>query len=336
MDSLTHIVLGACIGEVIVGKKIGRRALLLGAIAQSVPDIDFVASFFLSPTKDLIAHRGFTHSFLFAALITPVLAWLADRWRRPHDVAFSTWLWLFSIEIFVHLLLDGANMYGTGYLEPFSHARFSYHALFVADILFSIVPAIACIGLVGFKSFSRRRRWALVAITWCTLYLGVGVANRFAVEKNVVAIANQQHIGFTRKLITPTPLNNLLWYVVLEDSTGYHIGYRSIFDRAPRMDFHYFPRNDSLLVPVKDDKDLADLIRFSQGYYTVNKWKDTLVFNDLRFGQIIGWQNNAAPFTFYYFLQRPYSNNLVVQRGRFARWNRAAIVSLWQRMKGNE
>jgi len=30
---------------------------------------------------------------------------------------------------------------------------------------------------------------------------------------------------------------------------------------------------------------VMDLKTFSQGYYTVEKWKDTLVFNDLRFGQ---------------------------------------------------
>jgi len=52
MDSITHIVLGACIGEVFIGKKAGKRALLLGAVANSLPDIDFVASFLLPPTNN--------------------------------------------------------------------------------------------------------------------------------------------------------------------------------------------------------------------------------------------------------------------------------------------
>jgi inner membrane protein len=33
MDSLTHIVAGACIGEIALGKKIGRKAMLWGALA---------------------------------------------------------------------------------------------------------------------------------------------------------------------------------------------------------------------------------------------------------------------------------------------------------------
>ncbi|MFM8916554.1 MAG: metal-dependent hydrolase, partial [Bacteroidota bacterium] len=32
MDSLTQIVLGAAVGEVLLGKKLGNKAMLLGAI----------------------------------------------------------------------------------------------------------------------------------------------------------------------------------------------------------------------------------------------------------------------------------------------------------------
>ena len=40
MDSLTHIVLGAAIGEAMLGKKIGKKGILWGALAASLPDID--------------------------------------------------------------------------------------------------------------------------------------------------------------------------------------------------------------------------------------------------------------------------------------------------------
>ena len=38
MDSLTQIVLGAAVGEAVLGKKIGTRAMLWGAIAGTIPD----------------------------------------------------------------------------------------------------------------------------------------------------------------------------------------------------------------------------------------------------------------------------------------------------------
>jgi inner membrane protein len=38
MDSLTQIILGAACGEAVLGKKIGNRALLFGAIGGTIPD----------------------------------------------------------------------------------------------------------------------------------------------------------------------------------------------------------------------------------------------------------------------------------------------------------
>ena len=83
MDSLTHIAIGACIGELFLGKKIGKKAMLYGAIAASLPDIDFVASFWLKTPDDLMAHRGLTHSFLFAFIVVAGLAFL---FRHRHRV----------------------------------------------------------------------------------------------------------------------------------------------------------------------------------------------------------------------------------------------------------
>ncbi|HEY6901521.1 MAG TPA: metal-dependent hydrolase, partial [Puia sp.] len=65
MDSITHIVLGATVGEALAGRKLGKRAMLLGAIANSFPDIDFIGSFWMGTARDVWTHRGITHSILF-------------------------------------------------------------------------------------------------------------------------------------------------------------------------------------------------------------------------------------------------------------------------------
>ena len=61
MDSLTHTVLGACLGQLIAGKKIGKKAMLWGAIANNIPDIDVITSAWMGQADSLLAHRGFTH-----------------------------------------------------------------------------------------------------------------------------------------------------------------------------------------------------------------------------------------------------------------------------------
>jgi inner membrane protein len=74
VDTLIHVVFGACIGEAIAGKRLGKKALFLGTAAQSFPDINFVASFWLSPSQNILAHRDITHSFVFAIVATWLLA----------------------------------------------------------------------------------------------------------------------------------------------------------------------------------------------------------------------------------------------------------------------
>jgi inner membrane protein len=59
------------------------------------------------------------------------------------------------------------------------------------------------------------------------------------------------------------------------------------------------------------------------------------VFNVLRFGQVVGWHDPYEKFAFHYFLDRPGSNELVTQRGRFERWNRETISSFWRKIEGN-
>lgn len=134
-------------------------------------------------------------------------------------------------------------------------------------------------------------------------------------ERQVRDMLARQHISYTRYMTAPTPFNNLLWYIVAGDDHGYHIGFHSVFDENPYVNFTYFPRNDSLLLEVSDHESLQRLRRFSKGFYTIERKNGSLVFNDLRFGQIAGWKYPHAGFVFYYYLQHPEDNELVMQRG---------------------
>lgn len=74
MDSLTQVILGAACGEAVAGKKLGNRALLWGAVGGTIPDLDVFATFFTDEITATAFHRGFMHSFLFAAIAPFLLA----------------------------------------------------------------------------------------------------------------------------------------------------------------------------------------------------------------------------------------------------------------------
>jgi inner membrane protein len=327
-------VLGACIGEAIAGKQLGKKAMLIGAAAQSLPDIDFVAALWNDPAEYLLAHRGFTHSILFALLAVVLGTLLAQRVSKKKQLPSAMWVFLFGSELGAHLLLDVFNNYGVGLFEPFSHGRISLNALFVVDPFFSIWPLLSSLVLLVLtRHHFRRSFWWKFGIFIPLAYLMYCVFNKQSIDSSVRRSLAFERIHYTTYMTTPTPLNNWLWYAVAMRKDSFFVGFRSVFD-SRYTKFEGFPVNDSLLQPMKDDDEVQHLIRFSQGFYSAEKWNDTTVFNDLRFGQIVGWHNPRDKFVFHYFLRQP-GNRLVVQRGRFAKWDRTTITSMIRRIKGN-
>jgi len=79
MDSLTQIVLGAAVAEASLGKKIGNRAMVWGAIGGTIPDLDVIANGFMSPIDALAFHRGPTHSALYLTLLAILIGWSVSR-----------------------------------------------------------------------------------------------------------------------------------------------------------------------------------------------------------------------------------------------------------------
>lgn len=87
MDSLSQIVLGAAVGEAVLGKKIGNRAMIWGAIAGTIPDLDVIANYFMSPIDALAFHRGISHSLLINFILAFILGYAVFRlyqfsWHR--------------------------------------------------------------------------------------------------------------------------------------------------------------------------------------------------------------------------------------------------------------
>jgi inner membrane protein len=337
MDTITHIVLGAALGEVLAGEKLGKKALLIGAVAGNLPDIDFVASFWLDSARDVWFHRGITHSLLFVVVISLLLAWVARRVDRSAAMTFKQWWLFFGVQMLVHIFIDAFNAYGTGWFEPFSSYRVTFNVLFVADPLYSCPLGIAFLALLILRRDSpARKRWARFGLVLSSVYLCYCLVNKWRIDRVVERQLRQQAIPYNRYFTTPTPLNSLLWYVVAADGNGNeYTGYRSVFDAPGRaIVFRLRPGGDSLL-QVKSGGDVEYLLRFARGYYTVERWGDTLVFNVPRFGEIRGWDDPRARFVFHYYLNDPGHNGLVVQRGRFAGWDRRAWRDFIRRIIGD-
>ena len=78
MDSITQATLGAAVGHAVLGEKMGNRAILVGAIAGTIPDLDVLSRLFIDHSiYGLVYHRGITHSIAFTLVASPIFAWLS-------------------------------------------------------------------------------------------------------------------------------------------------------------------------------------------------------------------------------------------------------------------
>lgn len=97
MDSITQIVLGAAVGDAVLGKKIGNRAMVWGAVAGTIPDLDIIGNLWMSEIDSLAFHRGISHSFLFSIVGAFLFGWLVHRMyesRFHKPIGMGGWILL--------------------------------------------------------------------------------------------------------------------------------------------------------------------------------------------------------------------------------------------------
>ena len=335
MDSLTHIVLGAAIGEAYLGKKIGRKAMLWGAVADTIPDFDVFASPCVSNAQQLLVHRGLTHSILFVTVISIILGILFKRWFKNADVSKREWTVLFLLGMFTHIIIDSFTSYGTGWFEPFSSYRVSFNSIFVADLFYTL-PFLICvlIALIAKNSSSRRVKWNRFGLIISSLYLVFTLCNKFYINHRMLDGLNKKHIVTSDFVTTPTPLNNILWTAYAADSTGYWFGYYSLFDKTNDINYYHVNKKDYLLKPFENDKEVKLLKRFSKGYYCMSTHDSSIYFNDIRFGQMGGWDKPDSAFVFSFKLNKNADNSMALNRSRFKTSFGEAFSSLIDRIKG--
>lgn len=337
MDSLTHSVLGACMGEAIAGKQLGKKAMLIGALAHNLPDIDVLFNFFTTQANALLTHRGITHSILFNVLLSFILALLFSKYMKNNLMSFKRWLLLISSGLFTHIIIDAFTAYGTGWFEPFNHHRVSFNSIFILDPFLMIVLLVPAIALLILKRTSQSRiRWAYSGLVLAGLYLATCIFNKLTVNHTVEKDLSHKHIQYDEYMATPTPLNNLLWYIIARKDNNCFIGYYSLLDKTGYIDYQSVNRNDSVLLTYKNSEEIIKLVRFSKGFYTVVRTDSSLIFSDMRFGQLGGWSDKNAPFIFNFNIEKTVDNRVALQQGRFKSFQPDVMGKLIRRIEGHK
>mgnify|MGYP001812909750 CR=1 FL=1 len=332
MDSLTQIVLGAAVGEAVLGKKVGNKALLYGAIAGTIPDLDVFASYLTDTVSALAIHRGFTHSIAFSLLFAPIFGWLVSRYELYKE--FKDWSWLFFWAFITHPILDAHTTWGTQLFWPFE-LRLAFKTIFVVDPLYTFPFLIFSI-LVLFQKRNTKKRglYNTLGLTLSTAYLGLtfllkGIA--FAKFENAL---ETQNIAYKQLDTRPSPLNTVLWSANVETETAYLLANYSFFD-SQDIRFETYPKHHHLLGDlIKHDK-VKRMIAISEGWFTITEINHRLYFNDLRFG-LLNLEPQSQDFVFKYVIEvDPFGHVSFIEESKSQKDAKKLMGSLWERIKGN-
>lgn len=307
MDTLTQITLGAAVGEVCLGRKIGNKAAVWGAVFGVVPDLDVFAGPFVTEVQELVIHRGISHSLFFSVIAAPLFGWLLYRWyiNKRESVSWRSWSLMVFLALITHIFIDACTSYGTQVFQPFNNYSLSFNTIFIIDPFYSVPLAAGILTALFLRRESDTRRWAN--------YLGLGISSfymlsGFAIKTHVNSVFEQnfeeQQISVDRYMTTPMPFTEFLWVVYAQSGDTIHAGLYSVFDNDREVEFKEVPMNTSLMEPYKDDLPVERVLWFSHGYFAAEQEHGGLYVHDLRFGRTDLWlTDDPVPYVWNFKLQ---------------------------------
>lgn len=332
MDSLTQIVLGAAVGEAVLGRKIGNKAMLYGAVAGTIPDLDVFASHFTDEVSALQIHRGFTHSIVFSVFFGGIFAWIVTKYEKLKE--FKPWFWLFFLCFVTHSLLDVHTTWGTQLFWPFN-IRLAFKSIFVIDPVYTL-PFLCCVlfAMLQKRTSDKRRKYNNLGLLISSSYLFLTLILKGITYKKFENALKNQEIEYSAISTRPAPLNTILWNANVDTKDAYLVGSYSFFDTKP-ITFYQYPKNHKLLGDLIINEKVQEMITISQGWYTISEKNDQLYFNDLRFGTL-SLQPNAQNFVFQFLIKVDENNNVTfIEQKKDRRDAKKLLSELWQRIKGN-
>ena len=285
MDSATQFALGAVIGAVALGPRIGaRKAIIIGGLMGTVPDLDtFIPSD--DPVSSFTSHRGASHSLIIQALVTPLFAEpLVRFFKSLRDHRIRTYLAIYLI-FATHALIDAMTIYGTRLLYPIIDTPFGVGSVFIIDPLYSFpLVLIVLWGLVSSGYSSQLATWAKRALMVSSAYMLLSIPLQQLAEAKAVRVLEDRGISPERILTVAAPFTTLYWKTIAIDCNRYINLYTSILGGDDAVTAYIHPRRSDLIACLSTNLRYQELSAFNKGIFSLDIEEGEVVMSDLRMG----------------------------------------------------
>ena len=313
MDSLSQIALGSAVAIGVMGRRTAVwKAALWGGIAGTLPDLDALIDHG-DDLLNMVLHRAESHSLLYLTLLSPLLAWVAWRFDRPQEGiprraapsgnrappggsdprsggAWGHWTLALWAVLFTHPLLDTMTVYGTQLLQPFTDHPYAVGSIFIIDPAYTLPLIVGVVAALRATDRTRGLRWNTAGLLLSTGYLAWSALAQVHVEQVARTALERQGQVPGALLVTPAPLQTLLWRVVAlpADAADPHFreAYVSVFDQGRPLRWTEHVRGADLLAQHAQAAPVARLSHFAKGFVKATVTPDgQLRITDLRMGQ---------------------------------------------------
>ncbi len=286
MDSLTQIVLGAGIGELVMGRKIGNKAILLGSIAGTVPDLDVIATSIINdPIANLEIHRAYSHALFVHIFLAIPFAYLCFcLFKKKHSFMSFYWLWFLCFT--THAILDGFTTYGTQLFLPFSNYLFGLNNISVVDPLYTLPFMGILIWAMFYKKENPKRfTIALWSFYMSSAYMLLTFGFKYRAHTQFDSALQSQHIKYNYLYTSPTLFNSVLWSGIAATDSFIYLSEYSIFQKDNEIKFSSYQRNQNDMQDF-ECKELQTIKWFAQDkFFVLRPSEDSLLFFIAKWGR---------------------------------------------------
>jgi inner membrane protein len=124
--AFTHGFVALALGKTAAAGKMPLRFWLLSVLCAVLPDVDVIGFHFGIRYGDMLGHRGFSHSLLFALLLGMLVVFLAFRDVPKFSKKWWGFVAYFSAVTASHGVLDAMTSggFGIGFFIPFDNTRY--------------------------------------------------------------------------------------------------------------------------------------------------------------------------------------------------------------------
>ncbi|MER3445627.1 MAG: metal-dependent hydrolase [Candidatus Dadabacteria bacterium] len=125
-SAISHAFFGLALGRIYTGRGMPLRFWVLSAACSALPDVDVIGFSFGIKYGDLLGHRGFTRSLLFALILGCFVVLVFFNGFK--DVSRRALIAYFPLVTASHGMLDAMTDGGLGvaFFSPFKNTRYFF------------------------------------------------------------------------------------------------------------------------------------------------------------------------------------------------------------------